>query len=210
MFHRKFRARVDRGSKFTYKDTNTQIQTHTSENTKCSTVNSEPGWIVVLSKDIKGASSQCFLMQPRATRDPPLLRRSSKYKTRRWERKNKKDSFKLKLPKDNFGILLSLFMGLRKSKLPTRHRKCLCRQKPPTTQIKTIRLCNLLHADGDRGPFSETVSIAPPLLPRYLLIPFDPIREGWTSVNTNDLKRGQRQGLPCTTTIHMAGVELWI
>ena len=60
------------------------------------------------------------------------------------------------------------------------------------------------------GPFSETVSIAPPLLPRYLLIPFDPIREGWTSVNTNDLKRGQRQrqGLPCTTTIHMAGVEL--
>ena len=24
-------------------------QTHTSENTKCSTVNSEPGWIVVLS-----------------------------------------------------------------------------------------------------------------------------------------------------------------
>ena len=58
-------------------------QTHTSENTKCSTVNSEPGRIVVLSKDIKGASSQCFLMQPRATRDPPLLRGSSKYKTRR-------------------------------------------------------------------------------------------------------------------------------
>ena len=91
-----------------------QDQTHTSENTKCSTVNSEPGRIVVLSKDIKGASSQCFLMQPRATRDPPLLRGSSKYKTRRWERKNKKDSFKLKVPEDNFGIFLSLFNGPEK------------------------------------------------------------------------------------------------